>query len=297
MESWGLFRGSEAVARGDATWRQLCGPAFVRLVRDVYVVRGTDVSHLLRCAAAVMIAPADAVLTGRSAASVLGMDLAQPWDPVEMVVGEPYRFGPVRGLAIRRTHRPAIESTPWRQGRLATPARMALDLALRPSIADAVADLDVVVRSGHLDEDALRRALAGRRERGIRRARAAAGLVDPRAESRPESRLRTVLRLAGIPLTPQVEVRTSGGAFVARLDLAAEDIRLGVEYHGAWHADRLQVGRDFARLNAVENQGWRVVVVTAEHMRNVTEVVERVAAARTAQRLAAADRSRRAHSP
>jgi hypothetical protein len=51
----------------------------------VYVHRDVPVSHELRARAATTLLP-DAVLTGRSAAVLWGVDLAGPSDPVELTV-------------------------------------------------------------------------------------------------------------------------------------------------------------------------------------------------------------------
>ena len=69
--------------------------------------------------------------------------------------------------------------------------------------------------------------------RGAVRMRQAVALSDGRAESPPESRLRVLLALAGIPAVPQHTVRDGSGQFVARVDLAYPDRRIAIEYDGA----------------------------------------------------------------
>ena len=59
---------------------------------------------------------------------------------------------------------------------------------------------------------------------GVRRAREAVALCDPRAESLPESICRVRLLRAGLVVVPQVTVRDANG-FVARLDLAVEGLQ------------------------------------------------------------------------
>jgi very-short-patch-repair endonuclease len=279
-----MFRGSVAVAAGEVSWSQLGGGSYVRLFRDVYVPAGVPVTHQLRCAAATMIIPPKAVITGRSAATVRGVPLAGAWDPVEVVVAERDRFGPVRGLLVRRTPGALIESREWCGARLAATDRMGLDLALRPSLPEAVADLDATARLGLVDPQRLTAFLAGRREHGIRQGRVAVELMDGRAESRPESRVRVTLFRAGLVFTPQVEIRDQDGEVIARVDLGAEDVKLGIEYDGAWHGDPAQLGRDRDRLNRVQAAGWRLVFVTAELLRDPPRLVETVRAALEQQR-------------
>ncbi len=70
----GAFRGSEAVANSDLTYGQLRGPAFVRLFRDVYLPAGMPVTHEIRCQGAALALPGEAVITGRSAATLRGAE-------------------------------------------------------------------------------------------------------------------------------------------------------------------------------------------------------------------------------
>ncbi|WP_222263215.1 endonuclease domain-containing protein [Modestobacter marinus] len=80
-------------------------------------------------------------------------------------------------------------------------------------------------------------------------------LADGRAESPPESRLRVLLTMAGLPPVPQWSVRRADGVFIARVDLAYPAVRLAVEYDGAWHGEPGQLGRDRRRLNALVAAG------------------------------------------
>ncbi len=56
----------------------------------------------------------------------------------------------------------------------------------------------------------------------------------------------------------QYEVRDGGGFFVARLDLAYPERRLGVEYEGDHHRGRGVFAHDLRRINALKLLGWRV---------------------------------------
>jgi hypothetical protein len=81
--------------------------------------------------------------------------------------------------------------------------RTSLDLLLDRTLADAVADLDAVLRAGFVDIAAIQRMVAARSDRGIVAARQAVELADPRAESRPEARLRVYLVLDDLHPVPQ----------------------------------------------------------------------------------------------
>lgn len=279
----GAFRGSAAIAEGIVTAKLLRGPMFRRLFRDVYVPSGTETTHALRCRAAALALVPSAIISGRSAATLRGVELARPDDPVEVVVPLETRIARRCGVDVRRSALLPSDSTPWGGIGLATPLRTAVDLALDRPLPDAVADLDAVLRDGLVDRPDLARELGERHDRGIVAARRAEELADPRAESRPESRLRVHLLLAGLAPEPQVVVRHDG-AFVARVDLAFEAERVAVEYDGEWHQDPRAAAADRERINRLQAAGWTVIVVTAREMRDPAAVVATVHAALAARR-------------
>lgn len=278
------FLGSHAVAAGAATERALRSPLFTRLFRNVYVASTVPVTHVLRCEAAALLAPAGAVLTGCSAAAVRGVDLVGVHDPVEFVLPENLLFAMQAGVHIRRTSRVRIDSEPWREIRLATSPRFALDILtntkLHRSLPRVVGYLDALLRTGEVDAGALADYLKGRRDNGIVRAKRALRLADARSESIPESELRVWLTVAGLEPDLQVRVVDERGAFVGRLDLAFPDQKLAVEYDGDWHRDGDQPQRDEARRQAIRALGWRFVIVTkAELYERPKAVVASVRAA------------------
>jgi len=259
------FIGSHAVAEDALTLCDLRSPAFTRLFRNVYVASTTEVTHSMRCRAAALLAPSGAVLTGCSAAAVWGLDLVGPRDLVEFVVPESLKFSRQAGLHIRRTSR-VIDSEPWGDIQLATPPRLALDVAtntkLHRSLPRTVGYLDALLGSGLVDLAELRRYLGPRRDNGMVRARKAVALTNARSESVPESELRVWLTVAGLKPEVQVEVVTASGGFLGRLDLAFSAQKLAVEYDGEWHLDGIQPRLDAQRRAAIEAEGWRFVIVT-----------------------------------
>jgi hypothetical protein len=80
-----VFRGSSAVAGGLLTRGQLRSTELLRLSRDVYAAPGATLTHGLRCRAFALALPEEAVITGRSAATVRGVPLCWPDDPVQVV--------------------------------------------------------------------------------------------------------------------------------------------------------------------------------------------------------------------
>lgn len=67
-----VFRGSVALAQGNLTRRQLRGPRWRRLLRDVYADARLPVTHGLYIAAARLLIPPQAVIAGRSAGWLYG---------------------------------------------------------------------------------------------------------------------------------------------------------------------------------------------------------------------------------
>lgn len=266
----GPFAGSLAVGEGWLTKRQLRSGLFTRLFQNSYVPSAIPITHELRCRAVAAIAPAGAVITGLSAAAVRGFDLAGAHDPVEVLVPEDVQFAAQRGVHIRRTRRGTIDNEPWHGVGLATPMRMTLDILtnskLHRSLPRTVGYLDVLLREGLVDRDALRTWLVSRHENGILRARQAAELSDGRAESIPESELRVLLVLDDVIPDVQLKVYDRSGRYLGRLDLAFGRYKLAVEYDGEWHKEQAQRRFDAERRARFRADGWEFVIVTKEQL-------------------------------
>jgi len=115
-------------------------------------------------------------------------------------------------------------------------------------------------------------------QRGARTLRLAVPLLHERAESPRESRLRVDIALAGLP-TPKVNVDIfdSRGVFLARADLLFREYKLILEYEGLQHlTDRAQWQRDIDRTHALEDEGWRILRVTAEDLRDPRRLFDRI---------------------
>ena len=76
----------------------------------------------------------------------------------------------------------------------------------------------------------------------------AARLVRERVDSVPETALRLLMVLAGLP-EPQVDIRIydADGDLRYRIDLGFEQVRLAIEYDGRWHDMDEQREHDEAR--------------------------------------------------
>jgi len=273
------FLGRAVVAEGLLTTDDLRSSAWRRLFRGVYVHRSADVTHELRTRAACLLLP-DAVVSGRSAAVLWGLDLAGPDDDVEVTV--PSESHPVRipGLRVRRARLPREHCCHLRGVPVTSPEATAVRLAGTLLGDDAVVAVDRLVATRATRLEDVRALAAGARGRGAVRARQVCALADGLAGSPQETRLRLLMRRGGLPMpVAQHRVLDQRGRFVARVDFGWPELQVAVEYDGEWHAEPGQFGKDRRRLNRLREAGWTVVFVTAADMRDPIRLLARIGAA------------------
>ena len=162
-----------------------------------------------------------------------------------------------------------------------SPARTWSDLAgvLQPGALLAVTD-QLLARGCSVEE--LDRQLARRpRGRGVARARSVLPVADARAESPMESLLRWLVHVDGLP-APDLQhvVRTAGGRFVGKADLAWPDHKVLVEFDGDVHRDRKVFVNDLRRQNQLIAEGWIVLrFSSADVLGRPDEVIAQIRAA------------------
>jgi hypothetical protein len=275
----GVFIGSHAVAEGLLTRRQLRERSYRRLVQGVYADPSLPLDHRLRCRGVALLLPAGTAIGGHSAAAWHGAPFAGPHDPVTVLRAPGVLWKGPRGTRVHRTVLASSELTIEEDVPVTTPLRTAWDVAALESLGTAVAALDAMVRSGALTVGDLTTMVdSGGGRWGVAKVRRAVGLVDPRAESPPESRVRVALAMAGLDPVPQFEVRVDG-LLLARVDFAWPEARLAVEYEGAYHFEESQILRDDARLDRLVAAGWRVIRLSAADLHDLDAVVARIRAA------------------
>lgn len=283
------FRGSDAVRAGQATWGVLNGPGFRRVGVDTYVASPAT-GPLLDIRAATTRAGPSAVVTGWSACRVLGLDVARGPKPVELSVPD-RRLRDADGTAVGRQRFADDEVITRAEMRVTTPLRTAFDLATRsgpllPAIidrgfdplTDAVVAADALARQGGFTAADLT-AFAGRHRgaRGTRRVATVAALLDPRADSPPETRTRVKIVLAGLPRpVVRLELRDEIGQLIHELDLAWPRYRVAVEYDGRDHARDDRRWRDVDRLDALRRDRWEIITVTSRQLARPLWVPRRV---------------------
>lgn len=272
------FLGWWAVGEGLLTPDQLRSSAWRKVFRGVYVHRDIAVTHEVRARAACVLLPF-AVVSGRSAAVLWGVDLAAADDDVEVTV--PPGSHPVRvpGLRVRRAALQRADRT-WRRGVPLTTAEVtAVRLAGLLSGDEAVIAVDRMVDAGHADLGRVRALAAVARGRGCARARQACALADGLAQSPQETRVRLLVHRSGLPAPKaQYRVLDHHGHFVARVDFGWPDAKVALEYDGLWHGEPGQFAEDRDRLNRLTAAGWRVIFITAKDLRDPVRLVARITA-------------------
>ncbi|MGY1649790.1 endonuclease domain-containing protein [Geodermatophilus sp. SYSU D01119] len=273
-----MFRGTDVVRRGLLTSARLRGPSCRRLFRDVYVDAAVPGSHRLRARAAARLLLPGAVVSGASAAVLRGVDLADERDDVELVLPPGSHPRRVPGVRVRRLALDPADVRVLQRVRVLSPAAATVRAAALLEADEAVVAVDRMVAAGVVGLAELRDrvALPGAASARVRRACARA---DGLAGSPQETRLRLLVVDGGLPAPVAQHVVTDGGRFVARVDLAWPELRVAVEYDGAWHAEPGQFARDRRRLNALQAAGWTVVFVTAADLREPARVLAMIGAA------------------
>lgn len=212
--------------------------------------------------------PGTAAIAGRSAAYLHGAWTIPDEDPVEIITPTP--FGPMHGI---RSHSGEVPVGDIELGPLGipvtTPLRTCWDLAQWLDVVEAAVIIDILLAKHVVSIDELQAyALDRVGTRGWRRLSKVARLVDAGAESPQESRLRVGLVMSGIPRPVAQFAIYRGATFVARVDLAWPQFKIAIEYDGQWHAATAQFNKDRRRLNALLAEGWLVLHVTADRLRD-----------------------------
>jgi hypothetical protein len=165
--------------------------------------------------------------------------------------------------------------------RVTTVARTWLDQAAQLDLVEVVVLGDAVLRRGLTSRDQLHAAVTSWSGRpGATVLRRALPLLEPRTDSPMETRLRLLLVLAGLPVPVSGLDVVVDGVWLARPDLSYPELRIAIEYDGDHHrVDRRQWQSDIARRRMLEDQGWTLLVFTADDvLKHGHETIRRVRA-------------------
>lgn len=265
------------------TKRQLEQGPFMRILHGVYAEAGRTHDHRLKAQAAALLMPPEAAISGRSAAAWFGAPFAAATDPVLVVVPPDCPWRGPRGVQVHRSE--LRQDEVWTTAddmRITRPRRTAWEIAIMETTLTAVALLDGMLHAAREGNGGLTMAdlaaeiLSRRGQWRSSRATKVLPLVDGRAMSPPESKVRVACQLAGLPpAVPQFRV-VENGVFLGQADLAWPEAKLIVEYEGAYHFDGLQIPKDDARYAKLVAAGWRVIRLSSIDLGDLDAVVARI---------------------
>ncbi len=252
----------------------LRGPEWKRISRGWYRWAGCHLSEELLLETVRRMVPADSAFCGRTAARLLGLDVTAPRKP-EVIVQRPTGITERVEASLSRARLDPTEVVVRDGFRVTSPVRTTFDLAGRLPLVEGVVIVDMAVHAGLMGLDQFRSYVGGRGGvPGIKGARRALEFAEPKSESPMESRLRMLLVGNGLPRPQaQVPIYDAGGTFAGRLDLYYADAKLGIEYDGENHRDRLT--DDNRRQNRLQRVGISLLRYTGPDLRERPEVVLR----------------------
>ena len=264
----GTFTWHQALSLGiSATTisRKVASGHWRRLFPCVYAVALVRDNNLQRLAASLLWAGPAAVLSHRSAASLLGVESISHHLP-ELTVAKG-RLNPGALILHVKTLSPA--DIRMKHGlRLTTPQRTLLDLSsvMPPESLEKV--LDEMFVSGMISLERLRGYVNNPANKGKRGIPLLKKLVDERLpsgalESLLEARLLSLIRRSGLPIPISQFPINLNGKSAARIDFAYPNHMLAIECDGyRYHAGRDAWRHDLERRNKLVLKGWRVIQVT-----------------------------------
>jgi hypothetical protein len=258
------FTSAEAGAEGAGSklLTALVGSGHLRRVlHGVYVATQVPDSLGMRARALKLVVPEHCVVVDRTACWLHVVDALPRRAAYEMPEIELY------STRASRTRRTGVSSgvRDLRPGdvqvidglRVTTKLRTACDVGRLVWRYDAIGALDGLVRAG-LAPDELRDAVSRYKGyRGVLQLRQLVPLIDPLAESMPESALRLHWHEADLPWPEcQIWVHDDDGRPVFRIDLGHRDVRYGAEYFGAMFHGEDESANDEARLEWLGRRAW-----------------------------------------
>jgi very-short-patch-repair endonuclease len=267
------FIGSEAIAAGLLTKYDLHS-RHVRLIRDVYLQRNSEVTAVVRAKAGWLWTGRRGVVAGLSAAAMHGSKWVDAQLSAEVIHTNRY---PNAGVHVRGDRLADGEIGWFGDMAVTTPERTAVDLACWYPRSAAVAHIDALANATNFKlADACRILDGYRGRRGVENARVALDLVDGGAQSPKETWLRLLLIDDGLPRPrTQIPVCNEMGDAFAYLDMGWEHLMIAVEYDGEQHrTDRSRYAWDVKRQERIQRKGWINIRVLAGDRR--VDILRRV---------------------
>src|SRR3954454_894293 len=259
-----------------------------RMFRGVWAHVDMEDTRETRLAAARLVIPSHGVLRGLTAAWIYGADVRRE-DDLDVHAGFPEgkRIRNQPGLVVCQETLRSADICVIDGVAVTSPVRTVFDcLRLlrgheRVVVADALTHLELTT------VEEIRSYFAGqRRMRNLRIAELLIDDIEPKSESPMETRLRLTIVDGGLPRPEgQWEIGTGAGVVMWRLDLAYPEVKLAIEYDGAWHWKQRR--EDDKRRAALRALGWEVLVFDADDVYGHPDrVVQEVRSALRARRRA-----------
>ena len=239
-----------------------------RMLTGVYVAAAAPDDLATRLAAINLVtAPSAFIVDGSAAWLHAGDSVLAPGEHLQL--NEPTVFDERRGCRLRRKGlasgtRDLLPTDVMEIGgvRVTTPLRTALDVARLHHPQRGLATVDGLLRETDLTKEEMVAELPRfRGARWITRGRLIVTWADGRSQSYGESASRLAwLTTPGLP-PPQLQVPVEVDGHTFYLDLADEDLMIGVEYDGErWHGpDRAD--HDDARRKLIRMLGWVLLIL------------------------------------
>ena len=246
-----------------------------RLFRGVYIASDRPLDLRVWLTAALLVLPADAVVSHTTAMRLYGLTLDDGWPlHVSTSTSTHSRLSGIVTHRRRAALRPIVlDGLP-----VTGPDRTIVDISTKVRLVPLVQAIEHMIHRRHTTSEALTGYVMDRHLDGVRRVRRVMALVREGVESPLETTLRLMIVFARLPEPScNVDILDEAGVFLARGDLVYARWRVLVEYDG-WHHERdaRQRQRDRERREELEAAGWRLVVVTSADLRDKREVVRRV---------------------
>lgn len=254
-----LRRDARALNIGE---RRLKSGAFRTVFTGVVVDARVPDTVVVRARAALLVCPEGGVISHWTAARLWGGVVPDnEWTHVSFMRDVHFR---VRGIKHHR-FRHRLDIKRWHGVPVTSPQQTFCHLARYLGLVDLVALGDRFVKKGRCTPADLvdyADAWPGQcRHEALRAAR----LVRERVDSAPETAVRLLMVLAGLP-EPQVNIpiHDADGNLRFRIDLGFEEVRFAIEYDGRWHDEEDQRQHDEERRTALSTEeNWTFLIVKA----------------------------------
>lgn len=248
---------------------------FRRLFRGVYAVATLEMTLPRWVIAALLVLPADAVASHLTALRIYGLDIGR--DSSLHFSTNRSTHTRLKGVQVHR--RRARLGSRIRKGVPVTkPERTLIDIATKVSSVELIQAADWMIHNKLTTLEQLTEYAMTRHLDGVRRMRRALAYVREGCESPMETLIRLMIVFARLaePACNQ-NIVDGSGRLLARGDLVYSRWKILVEYDGIHHErDPRQRQKDRERREALEAEGWRLIVITAEDLRDAQKIVWRV---------------------